>query len=277
MKILLTGAEGNFGTTFRALAASQGDLQVVPVGRGDWGNIHEKLDAVELIVHAAGDLQTPVSLEPCRWLESNLMSTAKLLEAAREQGVKRFIFISSCSVYGANLLTSESSECAPITLNGIEKHLNEGIITQFCTTNCISYQILRVFNIYGGNDKFSVLCKLKNALKDGRAFTLNNDGRVLRDFIHVRDVAAIVLKICASQPTYSHINIGTGVATKISDVVKLVLSKFPALMIEPGTAKEVEYSRADTARLSQLWGGGFMKIEDYISEHLVLHGAMSAS
>ena len=277
MKILLTGAEGNFGTTFRALAASQGDVQVVPVGRGDWGNIHEKLDAVELIVHAAGDLQTTVSLEPCRWLESNLMSTAKLLEAAREQGVKRFIFISSCSVYGANLLTSESSECTPITLNGIEKHLNEGLIAQFCEANDISYQILRVFNTYGGNDKFSVLCKLKKALEHGRPFTLNNDGRVLRDFIHVRDVAAIVLKICASQPTYSHINIGTGVATKISDVVKLVLSKFPALIIESRTAKEVEYSRADTARLSQIWDGGFMKIEDYISEHLVLHGAMSAS
>lgn len=277
MKILLTGAEGNFGTTFRALAASKGDVQVVPVGRGDWANIHEKLDAVELIVHAAGDLQTPVSLEPCRWLESNLMSTAKLLEAAREQGVKRFIFISSCSVYGANLLTSESSECTPITLNGIEKHLNEGLIAQFCEANDISYQILRVFNTYGGNDKFSVLCKLKKALEHGRPFTLNNDGRVLRDFIHVRDVAAIVLKICASQPTYLHINIGTGVATKISDVVKLVLSKFPALIIESRTAKEVEYSRADTARLSQIWDGGFMKMEDYISEHLVLHGAMSAS
>jgi nucleoside-diphosphate-sugar epimerase len=100
---------------------------------------------------------------------------------------------------------------------------------------------------------------------------------VLRDFIHVRDVAAIVLKICALQPTYSHINIGTGVATKISDVVKLVLSKFPALIIEPRTAKEVEYSRADTALLSQIWDGGFMKIEDFISEYLVLHGARPPS
>jgi len=277
MKILLTGAEGNLGTSFRALAMAQGDVQVVPVGRGDWADIHEKLDDVQLIVHAAGDLHTPAGLEPCRWLESNLMSTAKLLEAAREQGVKRFIFISSCSVYGANLLTSESSECTPITLNGIEKHLNEGLIAQFCAMNDISYQILRVFNTYGGNDKFSVLCKLKKALEDGRPFTLNNDGRVLRDFIHVRDVAAIVLKICVIQPTYSHINIGTGVATKISDVVKLVRSKFPALIIEPRAAKEVEYSRADTARLSHIWDGGFMKIEDFISEYLVPHGASPPS
>jgi UDP-glucose 4-epimerase len=269
MKILMTGAEGNFGTTFQALAASKGVAQVVSIGRNDWAALEEKLDAVEVIIHAASDLLTPAGTEPSRWLESNLMSTAKLLEAARRQGVKRFIFISSCAVYGANLVTAESSECAPITINGVEKHLNERLITEFCSANGISCQILRVFNTYGGNDRFSVLNKIKKAIELGGVFTLNNGGRVLRDFIHVGDVAAIVLKICSLQTPYCHINIGTGVATKISDIVKLVLTQFPELIVETGSAKEVEYSRADTTRLSEFWDAGFIKVEDFVREQLI--------
>lgn len=268
MNILLTGADGNFGTAFQALAASKGIAKVIPIGRGDWAVLHEKLDAIDVIIHAASDLTTPVGLAPCRWLESNLMSTAKLLEAARHQGVKRFIFISSCAVYGSSLLTSEDLECAPLTINGIEKHLNERLITQFCSANGISYQILRVFNTYGGNDRFSILSKLKKALEEGHRFNLNNDGRAMRDFIHVRDVAAIVFKICTLNTTYSHINIGTGITTKIADIVKLFLTKFPELIVERGSVKEVEYSRADITRLSELWTGGFVRVEDFVSEQL---------
>ena len=268
MNILLTGADGNFGTAFQALAASKGIAKVIPIGRGDWAVLHEKLDAIDVIIHAASDLTTPVGLAPCRWLESNLMSTAKLLEAARHQGVKRFIFISSCAVYGSSLLTSEDLECAPTTINGIEKHLNERLITQFCSANGISYQILRVFNTYGGNDRFSVLCKLKKALEEGHGFNLNNDGRAMRDFIHVRDVAAIVFKICTLNTIYSHINIGTGITTKIADIVKFFVTKFPELIVERGSVKEVEYSRADITRLSELWTGGFVRVEDFVSEQL---------
>jgi nucleoside-diphosphate-sugar epimerase len=269
MKILLTGAEGNFGTAFQALVATEGIARVATIGRGDWAVLTEKLDATDVIIHAASDLITPAGLEPCRWLESNIMSTAKLLEAARIQGVKRFIFISSCAVYGSSLLTSEGLECAPITINGIEKHLNERLITQFCSANGISYQILRVFNTYGGNDRFSILSKLKKALEGGHRFNLNNDGRAMRDFIHVRDVAAIVFKICTLNTTYSHINIGTGVTTKIADIVKLFLMKFPELIVEDSSVKEVEYSRADTTRLSELWNSGFVKIEDFVREQLL--------
>ena len=91
----------------------------------------------------------------------------------------------------------------------------------------------------------------------------------MRDFIHVRDVAAIIFKICTSDTTYSHINIGTGVTTKIADIVKLFLTKFPELIVEDSSVKEVEYSRADTTRLSELWNGGFVKIEDFVREHLL--------
>lgn len=269
MNILFSGADGNLGSAFQTLAAAHGSARVTPLTRTDWSTLDEKLDAVDLIVHAASDLRTQPGAQPQRWLESNLMSTARLLEAARQHGVKRYVFISSCAVYGANLLTHEDSACSPITSNGIEKHLNEKLVAEFCANNGIEYLILRVFNTYGGKDRFSVLSKLENAIRNGTPFTLNNDGRVLRDFIHVDDVAAVVLHLCFANTKQRYVNIGTGVATKIADVVGMVVAQFPQLIIQRGNAKEVEYSRADTTLLRQFWGGSFVRIEDYVRDHLI--------
>jgi hypothetical protein len=64
-------------------------------------------------------------------------------------------------------------------------------------------------------------------------------------------------------------NIGTGVATKISKLVEMVAARFPELMIQPGQSREAEYSRADTTRLREYWDGSFIRIEDYILENFV--------
>ena len=192
------------------------------------------------------------------------MSTATLLESARRHRVNRLVFMSSCAVYGEDMRTGEDSLCCPITINGITKHLNEKLVAQFCESNGIEYQILRVFNTYGGRDRFSIFSKLKNALTNGSVFTLNNEGRMQRDFIHVRDVAAIVLNLATLGIKYTHMNIGTGVATKISKLVEMVAAKFPELLIQPGHAREAEYSRADTTRLREYWDGSFIHVEDHI-------------
>lgn len=266
MNILLTGAEGNFGSEFYKQVMDKNAGQVTLIGRGDWDDIDQKMASAEVVVHAASDLRTSANSEPYRLLDSNVMSTATLLESARRQRVKRLVFMSSCAVYGEDMRTGEESLCCPITINGISKHLNEKLIAEFCQANGIEYQILRVFNTYGGQDRFSIFSKLKNALVNGTAFTLNNEGRMQRDFIHVSDVADIVLSLSTVSIKYTHMNIGTGVATKISKLVEMVASKFPGLVIQPGITLEAEYSRADTTRLREYWRGNFIRVEDYIRE-----------
>ena len=265
MNILLTGAEGNFGSEFQR-QASKSHVQVASVGRGDWVQIGDKLASADIVVHAASDLRTSASAEPSRLLDSNVMSTALLLEAARDQRVKRFVFLSSCAVYGEDMRTEEDSLCCPITINGISKHLNEKLVAEFCGANDIQYQILRVFNSYGANDRFSIFSKLKRALQTKSAFTLNNDGRMQRDFIHIADVASVVLNLAAIRIGHTHLNIGTGVATKVSTLVDKVAEQFPQLKVQRGLTQEAEYSRADTTRLREFWIGDFIRIEDYIRE-----------
>ena len=266
MDILLTGAEGNFGTEFRRQTDVKNGVRVIPLGRGDWASIHEKMAVADVIVHAASDLRTSASLAPTRLLDSNVMSTATLLEAAQKRQIKRLVFLSSCAVYGEDMRTGEDSLCCPITINGISKHLNEKLVAEFCTANGIEFQILRVFNSYGGDDRFSIFSKLKRALQNGTSFTLNNDGRMQRDFIHVTDVASVVLNLLDASVRHTHLNIGTGVATKISMLVDMVQAQFPHLVIQRGSTQEAEYSRADTTRLREFWHGDFIRIEDYVKD-----------
>ena len=266
MNILLTGAEGNFGSEFCRQTDAKSGIHVIPVGRDDWTAIDEKMALADVVVHAASDLRTSASLAPTRLLDSNVMSTAVLLEAAQKRRVKRLVFLSSCAVYGEDMRTGEDSLCCPITINGISKHLNEKLVAEFCTANGIEYQILRVFNSYGGDDRFSIFSKLKRALQNGTPFTLNNDGRMQRDFIHVTDVASVVLSLSTTSINHTHLNIGTGVATKIASLVDMVAVQFPQLVVQRGITQEAEYSRADTTRLREFWHGDFIRIEDYVRE-----------
>ena len=273
MNVLLTGSQGNFGSEFQHQARKNSSVRVVPIGRDDWAQIHERLASSDVVVHAASDLRTSASVAPSRLLDSNVMSTATLLEASRQQRVRRLVFLSSCAVYGEDMRTAEDSLCCPITINGISKLLNEKLIAEFCSANGMAYQILRVFNSYGGDDRFSIFSKLKRALKSGTPFTLNNDGRMQRDFIHVADVASIVLKLSGANISHTHLNIGTGVATKISTLVDRVAEQFPQLVIQHGLTQEAEYSRADTTRLREFWTGEFIRVEDYISEEFANYAA----
>lgn len=238
----------------------------MPVGRDDWTHLNDKLVGCDVLVHAASDLRTAAATSPTRLMDSNVMSTAVLLEAVRKCGVKKFVFLSSCAVYGEDMQTGEGSLCCPITINGISKHLNEKLIAEFCTANNIQFLILRVFNSYGGNDRFSIFSRLEHALLTNTPFTLNNFGRMQRDFVHVADVASIVLKLAATETTYTHLNIGTGIATKVGMLVEALCVQFPALNVQHGVSKEAEYSRAEISRLREFWGHDFIRVEDFMAQ-----------
>jgi len=266
MNILLTGASGNFGREF----VKQADFGIIQLNRSDWNDIDIKLSQnIDTVVHAASDLHTQASISPVSLFNSNLISTAALLEAVQKHRIPRLIFLSSCAVYGEDMRTNEDNQCCPVSINGISKLLNEKLIAEFCSAHGIKYEILRVFNMYGGQDNFSIISRLERALETGAPFTLNNLGIAQRDFIHVSDVASVVLKLLENNIPYTHLNIGTGVATKISTLVELIINRFPDLSIRHAQAKEAEYSRADITRLREFADMDFVKIEEYLENNFM--------
>jgi len=270
MKVLLTGASGNFGHEF----IERADFEVVQLNRDDWDALGEKLAlGINIVIHAAGDLRTRAAASPVKSFDSNVLATARLLEGLREYQIPRLIFLSSCAVYGEDMRTNEDSKCYPTSINGIGKLLSEKVITEFCTENKIKYEILRIFNMYGGTDHFSVFSHMKRALENGVPFTLNNKGIAQRDFIHVADVVRIVLLLLGENVPYTHLNIGNGIATKISTLVELVSKRFPNLSIRHAQVEEAEYSRADITRLRGLVDCDFVRIEDYLMNDFMLDRA----
>lgn len=266
MKIMLTGASGNLGRELIRQAA----FEFVQVNRDDWNDLDDKFESgIDVVIHAASDLHTRVAASPSRLLDSNLMSTARILEAVRKHAVPRFVFISSCSVYGEDMRTGEGSKCCPVSINGIGKLLNEKLIEDFCAGNGIKYEILRIFNLYGGNDQFSILSHIKRSLQNNQPFVLNNQGVAQRDFIHVTDVAGVILFLLKNGMPHTHLNIGTGLSTKISTLVELVARRFPDFKIVHRNVEEAEYSRADISRLAELVKWEFLSIENYMRDEFM--------
>jgi len=264
MKIVVTGANGNLGSQLLKMAPDH-DLEIVPVTRAEWDNIDSILDSsVDAVIHTAGDIRSSISVNPSQYLNSNIITTSRLLELCAANSISRFYFISSCAVYGDVNSTIETHYCSPSSLNGKIKKLNEDIISEFCKKNSIKYTCFRVFNLFGGDDNFSIVSYLHKAINGSANFTLNNDGLSQRDFIHVFDVAEIILKMVALKEFPPYLNVGSGVPIKILDLLNVVKNKYPDIPMERTYTNEIEYSRADTNRLFKYIQKDFISVIKHV-------------
>ncbi|MFH0780012.1 MAG: SDR family oxidoreductase [Parcubacteria group bacterium] len=263
-KILLTGHAGNLGTHIQKYNT---DNDIFLLGRQDWEKLDILLPKVDIVMHTAYDLKNKIEDVPSAIMESNILTTTRLLEAVKKHKIPQFVFISSCAVYGESMKTNEETERRPVSINGVTKLLNEQIIETFCNYNKIDFKIYRVFNMYGGRDDFSILFKLKSAILNNAEFNLNNNGIGYRDFIHVEDAAKVILMLMKTNNPFQYLNIGTGLATKIIDIIELIKNKYPNLKIKKTFISEAEYSRANILKLNSIAQYKFMSILDYIASN----------
>jgi UDP-glucose 4-epimerase len=250
MKVILTGASGNLGKHIQANAK----FEILPILRSSW-DLFENIQpsTYQAIIHTAYDLKNSIYELPDSVLESNIVTTGKALRLCKEKNISKFIFISSCSVYGDSSNSAEDKPCYPVTMNGFTKLFNEELVKSFCETNQIDYLILRVFNSYGGDDNFSVIQKLIKCAQTKKPFTLINDGSAERDFIHIEDVAQIVCTLTELNLTHEVVNIGSGISVKIIDLVKAIEEKYgPITVNKKQNPSEAVYSRANIKKLNRL-------------------------
>lgn len=262
MKAILTGAAGNLGRRILEHAS----FECLPVSRDAWEATDEIRPAgYQVLIHCAYDLKTDINEQPDVVLESNVVSTGKALRLCKEKQIPKLIFISSCSVYGDSSNSAEDKPCIPVSINGFTKLFNEELIKSFCDANAIDYLILRVFNSYGGDDKFSVVQKLIACARNKTAFTLVNDGTAERDFIHVADVAKVVCALAEMPLKREVINVGSGKSVRIVDLLRAIEEKFGKISVvdnqRPG---EAVYSRANISKLKKLVSLQPVDIFDFI-------------
>lgn len=258
---LLTGADGNLGQAIRRTGA----FDVTCVTRESWPEIRKDVNKhYDLVIHAAGALRGPPGDRPTAFVDSNVRALAEILEWLGPLCKPRIFFISSGAVYGNVISTVENSATAPVSVNGMAKLLSEKLLQSFCEQKSYEFVSFRVFNIFGGNDRFSVMHHLQQAALSGRPFILNNNGRAHRDFVHVDDVAAVLTQLASISRLPQILNIGTGVTTRIFDVVDTFMRYVPSLKIEHRNCPEAEYSRADIGLLQQFCTSPFVSLLDHI-------------
>ena len=162
----------------------------------------------DFVLHHAAEASVPRSVDaPAECVEINVEGTVNLLEAAQKAGtVQRFVFASSCAVYGDTPGSSkhEASQTDPLSPYASSKLSGEYFCRNFFRLHGLQTVALRYFNVYGpGQDPngayAAVIPKFITAVVQGESPTIFGDGEQSRDFIFVEDIVEANLR--ATQAT----------------------------------------------------------------------------
>ena len=196
--------------------------------------------------------------------------TSKILNYCLAGNIKmnKIIYSSTAAVYGDNKCSVETDELKPSSLHASLKASNEKLIEKFCVDNKIDYTIVRVFNMYGGNDEFSIISKILLAIRKNKELTIINNGNSIRDFIHVQDVADIYVKLIDIK-NVKVLNIGTGIGKSVKNIIKSFKKYNANISTKNIFLNEIKTSTANIEILSKLLNKkSFIQIEDFIKQEL---------
>ncbi|MBI2125422.1 NAD-dependent epimerase/dehydratase family protein [Candidatus Woesearchaeota archaeon] len=192
-------------------------------------SIMHAIDSCEYVVHFAALLGVANSTRnPLECLDVNILGTRNVLECCVANNIKRIIFSSSSEVYGDALRVpiKEEEVFQPKSEYGASKVVGEEYIKAFSKKFNLDYVILRFFGVYGPLqvNNFVVPLFVHNVLND-IPLQVYGDGKQIRAFTHVEDVAAATVKaIFSEQASKQVFNIGNAASeTNILELAKLVL------------------------------------------------------
>ncbi|RSN73689.1 SDR family NAD(P)-dependent oxidoreductase, partial [Candidatus Methanodesulfokora washburnensis] len=246
MKILVTGGAGFIGSHLvKALVEAGYSVRVLDnlstgslenlrglsldFVKGDVRNYDEVEEAVkgmEAVVHLAALIDVSESVEkPLDYLEVNVKGTLNVARASRN--VDTVVFSSSCAVYGEpeKLPIDEDHRINPKSPYAASKAGGEAYIISYANLYGYRPVILRFFNVYGPKQSRAysgVITEFIKRAARGDPLIIYGDGEQTRDFIHVRDAVDAVMRSLKSNASGIY-NIGSGKATKISELAYLVL------------------------------------------------------
>ena len=146
-----------------------------------------------VIVHLAAQAGVRYSLEnPRAYIESNVLGTFNVMEAARVHGVTHLMMASTSSVYGANTrmpFHENDKADTPLTIYAASKKANEAMAHSYAHLWDIPTTMFRFFTVYGAWGRPDLaLYKFVDAMLEGRPIDIYNNGDMYRDFTHVKDL-----------------------------------------------------------------------------------------
>lgn len=202
---------------------------------------NEALKGVEAVYHLAAITSVPYSVKnPQVTREINIAGTRNLLEASLRYDVERFIYVSTCAVYGEAeyLPIDEKHPTGPVSPYAESKLEAENLCITFQKEYGLKTTVLRPFNVYGlrmRKDQYGgVIAQFSERLSAKKPPIIYGDGSQTRDFVHVEDVVrAMMLVLDSNNAVGGTFNIATGVPTSINELARLVIELFGAVGVKP--------------------------------------------
>ena len=233
----------------------------------DYDTCLKACEGVDYVLNQAAWGSVPRSLEmPLFYCKNNIDGTLNMLEAARQSGVKKFVYASSSSVYGdePNLPKTEGREGNLLSPYALTKRCDEEWAKQYTRHYGLATIGMRYFNVFGRRqDPFgayaAVIPKFIKQLLAGEQPTINGDGKQSRDFTYVENVIEANLKACVASDEASGeaFNIAYGGREYLIDIYH-TLTKALGVDIEPHFGPDrkgdIKHSNADISKARRLLG-----------------------
>jgi UDP-glucose 4-epimerase len=244
---------------------SAGKVDFVKGDVRDVSLVRKSVDDVDVVIHFAAVTSVPFSVaNPDLTFDVNLLGTLNLIRASVHANVGRFVFVSSCAVYGDPefLPVREEYRTDPISPYAESKLLGERYCLGFQQRQLLRGVVLRFFNVYGPrqgmNDYSGVITKFIDRVKRKEPLVVYGDGSQTRDFVSVYDVVDAVLASVKSSDAEGEVfNVGSGKPTSINMLAKTVLELAGVdLMIryEKPRVGDIKDSYADISKAKNLLG-----------------------
>jgi nucleoside-diphosphate-sugar epimerase len=252
-----TGRKSNLENHFGkpSFTLIEGDIR-------DLKKIREALKGVDAVIHEAAITSVPFSIQnPDLTRNVNVGGTLNLLRSSLDREINRFLFASSCAVYGEQekLPISEDASVRPLSPYADSKLAAERECLRFFRKKGLNIVILRYFNVYGprqlSGESAGVFVKFKERLLRNQPPIIYGNGKQTRDFIHVRDVVNATLLAIERNVVGEILNLGSGKATSIKTLCDLFMKVSHKTHLkpiyEPRKIGEIRRSAADIKKMKK--------------------------
>lgn len=233
----------------------------------DFDTCLKATEGVDYVLNEAAWGSVPRSIEmPLFYCANNIQGTLNMLEASRRNGVKRFVYASSSSVYGdePNLPKTEGREGNLLSPYALTKRCDEEWAKQYTMHYGLETVGLRYFNVFGRRQDpngayAAVIPKFIQQLLRGERPTINGDGRQSRDFTYIENVIEANLKACLApkEAAGEAFNVAYGGREYLIDIY-YGLTKALGVDIEPifgpDRKGDIRHSNADISKARRLLG-----------------------